>query len=76
MAKTPLRKKLRIKPGHRVLLIGAPEGYLESLGSPPEGVTVATAARGKFDFVQLFVRSLAELKKPTWSAIRFRPVDR
>ena len=31
---TPLPRKLGIKPGHRVLLLGAPEGFAEgTLGS-------------------------------------------
>ena len=41
---TPLPRKLGIKPGHRVLLLGAPDGF--ALGELPEGVKVGTRASG------------------------------
>ncbi len=49
---TPLPQKLGIKPGHRVVLLGAPEGF--SLGELPDGVTVARSARGKADVIVSF----------------------
>ena len=52
---TPLPKKLGIKPGHRVLLLSAPERFEEvALGELPEGVKVARAARGKADVIVSF----------------------
>ena len=53
---TPLPKKLGIKPGHRVLLLGAPRGFEQTLGALPEGVAVANASRGTkpFDVIVLF----------------------
>jgi hypothetical protein len=49
---TPLVKKLGIKPGHRVLLLGAPAGF----ASPdlPDGVEVATRAGGTADVIVSF----------------------
>jgi len=56
-----LAAKLKLKPNARAALVRAPEGYLDQLGPLPAGVTVATALRGKFDWVQLFVKSQAEI---------------
>jgi hypothetical protein len=58
---TPLPRKLGIKPGHRVLLLGAPEGF--SLGELPDGVTVARAARGKADVIVSFHTDRAGLDR-------------
>jgi hypothetical protein len=59
---TPLPQKLGIKPGHRVLLLGAPEGFeAGTLGTLPEDVTVAHAARGSADVIVAFLSSRAEL---------------
>lgn len=60
---TPLPKKLGIKAGSGVLLMGAPEGFLRTLGDLPDGVRVRTRAGGGADVVVLFVRSAAELRK-------------
>ena len=40
---TPLPRKLGIKQGHRVALLGAPDGF--ALGELPDGVQHASAAR-------------------------------
>ncbi len=61
---TPLPKKLGIKPGHRVLLLSAPDGFEEdTLGELPEGVTVKTAARGKADVIVSFHTERADLAR-------------
>jgi hypothetical protein len=54
---TPLPQKLGIKPGHRVALLGAPEGFSKVLGLLPEGVSVTSSLGGKrtFDVMLLFV---------------------
>ena len=41
---TPLPRKLGIKPGHRVLLLRAPEGF--ELDGVPDGVSGAPARPG------------------------------
>jgi hypothetical protein len=44
---TPLPRKLGIKPGHRVLLVDAPDGFEEqTLGALPDGVEVLREAAG------------------------------
>ena len=63
-SKTPLAKKLGMKDGHRVALLGAPEGFVDVL-DPPDDVTLASSLRGKapIDVVVLFTRSRAQLVK-------------
>ncbi len=58
---TPLPKKLGIKDGHRVALVGAPPGF--SLGSLPAGVALGHGLRGKqpLDVLVVFVKARAEL---------------
>ena len=41
---TPLPKKLGIKPGSTVALVGAPEGFEATLGALPEGASVVRRA--------------------------------
>ena len=69
MAKTSLGKKLRIQPNQRILILNAPPGYMEALGALPEGVELADVPdgagvpEGRFDFVHLFAKNLAELER-------------
>ena len=56
---TPLPKKLGIKEGTRVALLGAPTDF--SLGALPEGAVVRRGTRGPADLSLWFVRSPAEL---------------
>jgi hypothetical protein len=55
-SRTPLAKKLGIKPGDRVLLDGAPEGFeTDTLGPLPDGVVVhRRAGRTAYDVVVVF----------------------
>jgi hypothetical protein len=55
---TPLPKKLGIKPESRALLVGAPRDVVAELG-----VTANNAKRDQLDFVLMFVKTAAELKK-------------
>ncbi len=59
---TALPRKLGIKPGHRVLMLGAPDGFAEgTLGELPEGVKVGTRASGVADVIVAFHLRRAEL---------------
>jgi len=62
---TPLARKLGIRPGARVLLDGAPEGFADELGELPDGVELKRAARGKapFDVILLFAPDAAALER-------------
>ncbi|HWF75104.1 MAG TPA: DUF3052 domain-containing protein [Solirubrobacteraceae bacterium] len=66
---TPLPTKLGIRPGHRVALLRAPEGFEgETLGELPPGVEVSDRARGPLDVIVAFVRSRSQLERglATW----------
>ena len=65
---TPLPRKLGIREGSRVLLVGAPSG--SSLGPVPSGTSFARSARGPLDVVLLFTRTLADLRRRFPSAVR------
>ncbi len=54
-----LIKKLQLKPGMRVLVLNAPEGYLDRLTPLPEGATFVE--QGPADWVQVFMRNKAEV---------------
>lgn len=69
MTTSALGKKLQIKPGDRVLLLDAPEGFAASLDPLPEGAAIATAARGRFDVVHLFVRDSRALSRSAAKAL-------
>jgi hypothetical protein len=59
---TPLPKKLGIKPGHRVLLVDAPDGF--ALDPLPAGVTVdhkPGAAAASYDVIVAFCPDAAAL---------------
>ena len=60
---TPLPKKLGIKPGQRVALLHAPEGFDSVLGELPDGVAVRRSARGPLDVIVSFSDSKRELRR-------------
>ena len=61
---TPLPRKLGIKPGHRVLVLHAPDGFTgEALAELPADVTVRRRARGSADVIVAFHRRRAELAR-------------
>jgi hypothetical protein len=60
---TPLPRKLGIKPGHRVALLGAPDGFeRDTLGALPEDVRVVRRAGGKAHVIVSFHTRRAELE--------------
>jgi len=62
-AGTPLAKKLGIRAGSVVALLGAPAGFDAALGRLPAGARVRRQARGRAGVVLLFARSLADLDR-------------
>jgi len=58
---TPLPRKLGIKEGTRVALVGALPGFEATLGALPAGAETRRGARGAADLTLWFVRSRAEL---------------
>lgn len=58
---TPLPKKLGIKPGSRVVLLGAPRGFSATLGELPMGARTKILHSCPGDVVLFFVKSEAVL---------------
>jgi hypothetical protein len=63
---TPLAQRLQIKPGMRVLLAHATEGFAGLLEPLPDGVTIETTATAPaYDAVVVCVSSIAEAEAHT-----------
>jgi hypothetical protein len=60
---TPLAKKLGIRPRAVVALLGAPEGFEDTLAGLPPEVRLRRDARAASDLTLLFVESQAALEK-------------
>jgi hypothetical protein len=73
---TPLVRKLGIRPGHRLLLSGAPDGFVEEfLGPLPEGATLLRSTRPPLDVAVVFAVRRAELRRRFASAVEALEVD-
>ena len=64
-----LAEKLRIESGKKLLIWKAPAGYRELLGELPADASVSTQRRGSFDFVHLFIRKRADVKRDGQNAV-------
>jgi len=51
-------KKMKLKPGLKAAIINAPENYVDALR---HDTALSPTLNGKFDWIQIFVRSKAEL---------------
>ena len=60
---TPLARKLGIKAGSRVALLGAPEGFDRELAPLPDGVTILRRLGPDLDVAVLFVTERRELER-------------
>lgn len=65
---TPLARKLGVREGAVLALVAAPERW--TVPGLPQGVTVRSSLRGRFDVAVVFVRSAAELRR------RAEPLER
>ncbi len=61
-SKKSLADKLGIKPGKKLHLSNAPDGYGRTLGTLPTGATMLKALQGPCDFIQFFTKEKSELK--------------
>lgn len=66
---SPLARKLLIKPGMRVMVLEAPEGYFRNLEPLPEGAALVPSG-SDLDVVQAFVNSADELAKVAPRAVQ------
>lgn len=60
---TPLPRKLGIKQGFVIALIGAPDRFARTLGRLPEGASLRHHARGHADLTLWFVTRRSELER-------------
>jgi hypothetical protein len=60
---TPLPRKLGIKPGARLGLIGAPDGFDATLGELPAEVSVRRRLAGTFDVIVAFCSRRRDLER-------------
>lgn len=69
-AGTPLLKKLGVKSGATLALLGAPAGFDRVLGKLPDGVRLQRSARGSADVILLFAKSQKDLHRRLTPASR------
>jgi hypothetical protein len=70
MPESSLAKKMKLKPGSHAAILNAPAGYLAELKPLPEKVRVVEKLDGRFDWVQLFVKTRAEMESQLGQAVR------
>jgi hypothetical protein len=70
---TPLAKKLGIKAGHELAVLGAPDGF--AIDDLPDGVAVRHQARGPLDVIVSFHTRRADLAKRTPTLLKALPPD-
>jgi hypothetical protein len=56
-------RKLGIKPGARIALLGAPDGFDDTLGELPANVEVRRSARGTVDVLLAFFSRRVDLER-------------
>lgn len=72
---TPLAKKLGIKEGHEVGLLGAPDGFAATLEGLPDAVQLRTQARGRLDVIVSFHTKRADLERRLPTLLKALDVD-
>jgi hypothetical protein len=72
---TPLAKKLGIRGGDAVAVLGAPDGFEGSLEGLPAGVTFRRRAGGSVDLAIAFHTRRADLERRLPTVLRSLPPD-
>jgi hypothetical protein len=72
---TPLAKKLGVKEGHVLALLGAPKGFDRELDGLADGVTIRTRAAGTADVIVSFHTERADLERRVPKLIEVLDVD-
>ena len=70
MAASPLARKMKLDSAKRAAIINPPEGYLTALKPLPKNLELLTELKGKFDWVQIFVKNKAEFDKTLPKALK------
>lgn len=63
MSDKTISQKLLLKPGQEFLLVNPPPGYLDRVGSIPEGANIRSQTSSPVSMIQVFVTSQAQLEK-------------
>jgi hypothetical protein len=58
-----IAKKLKLKPGARAALVNSPKGYAKELAPLPAGGELSAKLGREHDWIQLFAKDQAELKR-------------
>ena len=67
---TPLAKKLGIKEGSRVFLVGAPKHYARLVAPLPAGVQMVKTAGSTIDLIHIFSSARKDLERELKAALR------
>ncbi|RPJ26203.1 MAG: hypothetical protein EHM33_12415 [Chloroflexi bacterium] len=67
MPESPLSKKMKLKAGARAAVINAPVNYVDEL---KHDTAMSPTLNGKFDWIQIFVRSKTELDELAPKAVK------
>ncbi|MCL5429693.1 MAG: hypothetical protein M1347_07855 [Chloroflexi bacterium] len=70
MASSPLAKKMKFDRAKRAAIINSPEGYLDLLKPIRKDLELLHELKGKFDWIQVFVKNKAEFDKLLPKALR------
>jgi 1-acyl-sn-glycerol-3-phosphate acyltransferase len=69
VTQSELSRKLMIEPGHSVLVLNPPAGYVDSLNPLPDGASAGTTGGGgPTDVVQIFARDRSQLERDAAAA--------
>lgn len=60
---TPLSKKLGIKPGFKVKLVGQPDYYFDLFNDLPDDIQLLKDSKSKKNLIHYFTNSASQLKK-------------
>jgi len=67
---SPMARKLRLAPEHRVAVLNAPDGYVDQLRPGPSAIETEVGQNEPYDVVLLFVKDTDELRRLGPTAIR------
>jgi hypothetical protein len=70
MSDKSIAQRMFIKPGHIMVVLNAPQGYIEMIGEIPENVKIQTRLVPGADIIQFFTKSKTDLEENFISLIQ------